>query len=608
MKNKYGISEAHPLYRHRKRIYKYCLFMLPLAGMLLVEGVARGSLNDALLWVFNRFPVSLYNYMLYLAMYGLMLCIINRLSIAGSLFTLLMIVYAFANYYKLQSLGFYISPLDLLNQSDAGEAASLLIKFVPVNDIISLVLLLFGIVAALLALRNKYRLDLGIRCIMPIMCVLMLLLGGNTFYLYYTPVNDILNMTEYAPYNPSMNFEQNGLLATFFSYAGYNYEEQIRPGNYGQQAIDELTDSISINADYQVSDEMPDKVIIILVESLMDPLEMDKVSISPDPIADIREDFVGVVISPSYGGSTGNAEFEVLTGYSLYPVPRSTVPFAQFNRRLPSLAWYFKDLGYSTMGIHTHQKDWYRRSEIYPLLGLDTFISSENMSDAEYRGLYISDQEMARQLIKHTDTQEKQFVFALTMENHGPYIFDKFENVQNPVQFEVSGDVTEEERQLVLNYVKGTCDANEMYRMIKDHFRESDQKVVIALVGDHPAHIGDSLTSKLGYFEDDNDVNRHHVQLALWSNYLDEPEKLQTPISFNYLGVTITRYSGLPQSKFQRMLYQLQQGVPVVTIWPPETLEYNDMQQYQQQVDQYSMLIYDALYGQQYADEIYFPQ
>lgn len=106
----------------------------------------------------------------------------------------------------------------------------------------------------------------------------------------------------------------------------------------------------------------------------------------------------GKVLTSVYGGGTANTEYEFLTGNSLYFLPPGSSPYVQYMGSVQqSLAWKLKELGYQTAAYHPYLPISYRRSSVYPLLGLDAFYSEEDsLPHEEYLRTYVSD----RQILK----------------------------------------------------------------------------------------------------------------------------------------------------------------------------------------------------------------
>ena len=58
---------------------------------------------------------------------------------------------------------------------------------------------------------------------------------------------------------------------------------------------------------------------------------------------------------------------------------------------------------------------------MFPELGFETFLDLKSFANAERQGPYVADGEVTRRILEILKQEKKVFVFAITMENHGPY-------------------------------------------------------------------------------------------------------------------------------------------------------------------------------------------
>jgi len=131
----------------------------------------------------------------------------------------------------------------------------------------------------------------------------------------------------------------------------------------------------------------------------------------------------GEVDVPAWGANTVRSEFAFLTG-----IAPSSLGVHGFNpyrliHKNPtmSLVAAYKALGYRTIAIHPYPASFYARDRVYPLLGFDEFYDITHFEQAERFGPYVSDEALV-EFISSLIGQSTQalFIFAVTMENHGP--------------------------------------------------------------------------------------------------------------------------------------------------------------------------------------------
>jgi len=126
-----------------------------------------------------------------------------------------------------------------------------------------------------------------------------------------------------------------------------------------------------------------------------------------------------------WGANTTRTEFSVLTGLGDGETGFDHFnPYHAFARRLlPSLAWTLKAQGYQTVCVHPFDLRFYGRARVMRCLGFDRLVGPEAFTEADRAGLYVSDAALARHCVRLLDEAAGPlFVFAITMENHGPWV------------------------------------------------------------------------------------------------------------------------------------------------------------------------------------------
>lgn len=127
---------------------------------------------------------------------------------------------------------------------------------------------------------------------------------------------------------------------------------------------------------------------------------------------------------PAWGANTVRTEFSFLSG--LGPQAQGVHRFQPYRtlarQPLPQLVSWLKQAGYRTVAVHPYAGSFYQREQVFAALGFDEFITETAFRDAPRAGPYVSDLAVAdkiRELLAGED-QRPLFVFAITMENHGP--------------------------------------------------------------------------------------------------------------------------------------------------------------------------------------------
>lgn len=138
---------------------------------------------------------------------------------------------------------------------------------------------------------------------------------------------------------------------------------------------------------------------------------------------------------PAEGAYTMRAEFGFLTGLA-----SDALGFDAFDPYLmaagyapASLARRLKGAGRRTIFLHPYDRRFFRRDELTPLLGFDRFVDGDAFARAERFGPYVSDAAVADAIVAEIEAAEAPtFLFAVTIENHGPWGPGRLAGVDDP--------------------------------------------------------------------------------------------------------------------------------------------------------------------------------
>ncbi len=251
---------------------------------------------------------------------------------------------------------------------------------------------------------------------------------------------------------------------------------------------------------------LPDaeNIIVILSESFFDPSLLN--GIEPEEF-DIRgytelknKSLAGQMTVPTYGGATLRTEFELLTGISLHLFPKHRYPFISLiTSPLNSLAWDFKDSGYSTVGIHANKASFWNRGMVYPLMGFDRLLDIKSFKGASRSGYYIQDDALTEKILSVLNDGEKQFIFSLSIENHGPWKksrpnidTEKVANIQVPNALSADNKIA------LQQYLYHQQAAEKAFMELIEHVDRQSSRSIVLFFGDHlPALYG--VYNELGF-------------------------------------------------------------------------------------------------------------
>ncbi|MDD0973984.1 LTA synthase family protein [Pseudomonas fontis] len=372
-------------------------------------------------------------------------------------------------------------------------------------------------------------------------------------------VQDVLKI-QAMPWVQVENYRQNGFILAF----AMNMESALieRPDLSVDTVLEQVAKLPAVPA--AASDEQRPDIIFVMSEAFWDPTRLPGVHLSPDPMPTIRALSSGDIFSPSQGGNTSNVEFELLTGFSNAFLPVGSVPYQQYvHRNLPSIIWTLKAQGYATMAMHPYYKHFWNRDNVYRYLGFDHFMALEDMPGIAARGPFAGDGALLDRLYETLEaTTQPTVLFAITMQNHGPYEKDRY--AQPMVSMQLDGQL--DEHDAVQIYSQGVHDADDALKLLIERLSKRSRPSLLVFFGDHTPYLGKNLSayrqsglvsnSASDELSQSDYVNLHQTPLVIWSSTPAQSgaqvEKLLSPsmlpsVIMNKLHIQHPFYSGVLQ-------------------------------------------------------------
>ena len=414
-----------------------------------------------------------------------------------------------------------------------------------------------------------------------------------------------------------------------------------KPDNYSEEAVDAILDNVDESQKFSTSslyptsyaattakDEQVKKPTIIYVmnESYWDVSELEQYGIKFD--TDVSANLhalqqtsaYGRAYSPSFGGGTCDVEFEALTGYSASFLPSGSKPYQQHvTKPMFALPSYLKTQGYQTAAVHCFWARYWSRDTAYPNLGLDDFISLEDMHGVtKVRKHYwtnglVTDDSMADQIIGQYEkmkasSDEPVFLHAVTMQNHTNYNKDNYPDDQRVKVLEHPAGMKASTVGALEDFATGIRDADAMLGKLTAYFSQVDEPVILVFWGDHynPIDSNYDVYTTTGYASDSSaDPRLHQTTLLMWSNYSDAQVDLGTIAAYDISPVMMNLYGLQQPLYFQFLNRQLRvasractRGV-TMNLDGTTTLEPTEFQQ--RWTQEHWMLQYDLMFGKGYA-------
>lgn len=189
---------------------------------------------------------------------------------------------------------------------------------------------------------------------------------------------------------------------------------------------------------------------------------------------------------PAWGANTIRTEFCFLTGIAAQPLGVHRFnPYRAIARgwSVDALPLFLKKMGYRTVCVHPYWGNFYGRKYVLPRLGFDTFLDISAFQGAQRAGAYISDIEVAKKILALLEgATDPLFIFAITMENHGPLHLDHIPAIEIEKFYSIPPANTYTNLDKYLYHLKNT---DSMLSILHTAFQTSPLPVSFCFYGDH---------------------------------------------------------------------------------------------------------------------------
>ena len=542
-------------------------------------------------------------------------CISGRLGIAifiPSVFFLLLSYVSSIKYAALNEL-FRLSDLQLTEA--AGIATRYInLKFTPIQLMVIIVLLLLcigGFVSDRFCrkypLFTKHSDKVGkkiyiLRFFLGFVCLTAMFCYGERFIKSAYSMESVDNATISGAGNDR--------------YILYNF---LKNDNLGNIDITHVENSYSffldnLDSTYEEAGERQfPNVIVIMNESWWntDNIPEGVAAFSSDPMESFHRlagnCSAGELSANIHGGGTIGSETEFLTGLNIkYFTSFTGIATEMREHKIPTIVDYFNALDYDTVAIHPYDGNFYGRNALYTTMGFNKMIFEEDMSYKDLYSCYISDESLAKQIIKEYEENEDmhKFIFAVSIGNHIRGLDSKHNFIEDypyPISVTLSEDLDKEAYTDLVNYINGIYLANEAFAQLASYFEQKNEPTVLVMYGDHMP--GFSKEAKALFNLDGDDLEsvrrQYAVPVLMWSNF-ETKQIVFEGENISYLPQMILEYANLPESDMSRILKQqrnmFRTNTRIVLDCFGQPIEsYNEKQI--ETIRHFKVLDYDILYG-----------
>ena len=340
-------------------------------------------------------------------------------------------------------------------------------------------------------------------------------------------------------------------------------------------------------------DEVKPTIIVVMNETFSDLSEFDGMHAGykgPQYFKSIDDALLsGELYMSVQGGGTCNTEFEFLTGISLAYVGAGKYPYSIYQLDgVQSIATQLEVLGYTTTAIHPNYASNWNRNRVYPQLGFGSFQSIDDfggMPDFTGEGQIIeatstgipwfhsgvSDQGTYDRILEILANDDRpQFIFDVTMQNHGSY--NQYNIPDDKLTHYHVEDYEGEETDDRLNeFISCIEESDRALEYFMGKLRELDRPVVLVFFGDHQPSMSPSYNDYWYTDEKDPDhVQRvYHTNYIVWANY-DVAGNTQTSendtASVDALAALTFDAIGVPLTSYQRAQLASRTEVPALNL------------------------------------------
>ena len=575
------------------------------------------------------------NLLFFYLLYGFAAFLSGSVRRGFQIATLVPMLFGLTNYFVVSFRGSPIVPWDLLSLGTAVSVAdnyTFTLSWKAAASVLMFIWMILIVSKSSVTFRNwKIR--------FAVAAVWLIGLGGYVSGIQKSSVQSFFGM-DTTLFTLNVLYRNNGIAAAFLGNLRFlNIEE---PSGYSVKKVAEIasdlqTDAESINSEHSASVSTSDSdtqkntgtgtaatvtnpnIIVIMDEAFSDLSVWGDFETSEEVMPffkQLQQEAVGGEVYVSVkGGNTANTEFEFLTGNSMAFLPTGSVPYQQYIKsETPSLASYLKSLGYTTTAIHPYNRSGWDRDTVYGYFGFDQFLDKDSFTDPYRLRGYISDKSAFDKIIEQYEigkNQGSQFIFEVTMQNHGGYSketpdFNIYLTLPE-VESKTTSVVATEKYLTLINQT------DRALQELVEYFEQQSEPTIIVMFGDHQPsdYITNTIQRICGVTGDDtldSLEQGYRVPFLIWSNYGLE-HQYYDGISVNYLSSILMQNANIAKTGYQEFLSNLMQSFPIINanVYQDADGVFHSWDENQEeQLKNYQILQYNQLVDKKHRDWSFF--
>jgi len=518
-------SPAHPVRRESTAALACVLLLAVLVGWL-DPGIAPAQTGMP-----AALRVLALNLLPALAAFALLLALTRRLMLSAWLLALALAGLYGANTAKLGVLQMPLLPADLHLLAEPLPALHLFAQYLHVDPARVLGLLLGVLLTALLCRERRLATLTGPRAIalagFALLGALSLVGGAAPWRRLYAAGGAGLE-----PWALAESTARSGLLGSLLLY-----HWELPSGEVPAADRDAATALLAAHAPELraglaagSATERPD-IVVLQSESLFDPARLQGVASGrwlPEYHRLAQFGTSGDLEVPTFAGGTIRTEFEVLTGAPLASLGGVQYPWLELDREAyPGLARVLDAHGYRSTAVHPNAAAFWNRARAYPALGFERFVDGESFAKDRIVGLFTADAALTERVLDELpDDGPPRFVFAISMENHGPFDWRPGLDPARLAALPMPERLDAGARLWMGNYLYLLDDADHELGRLAAALARRPRRTLLLFYGDHLPGLG-PVYAQLG-FDDGRDAREQPVPWLLLDSADVRPRRLDT--------------------------------------------------------------------------------
>jgi phosphoglycerol transferase MdoB-like AlkP superfamily enzyme len=458
--------------------------------------------------VFGYFFHFLINWAIYFSFSYLVSQLLRRRAWHAPLLTGVAFLWAVVDRAKVDELGTHLSMMDLVLVKEA----PLFFSYITLERVLHIATFLLLASVAFVWLQRK-RLLHGkvLRWHLPSFAVNLLGLGLGSVFLVNGMIEVPGLIMRFRPHAMIDTYQRNGYVVAAIQHL-YNHRYfldlyELKPAWREKEKGDaERASSFNQSPRACKLKQDPD-IVAVMVESMFDPTLIPGIHFSEDPLAALRDLEYPTsrtsLLVPVYGNGTANTEFEFLTGATHRFFPPGSVQYqSHIHSQGESLARLLAYRGYGSHAVHNYRRSFWRRNEVYPYLGFDSFAGLEDLGSGfeSYPNGFPKDDVLADyvpRLMREDARQDASFYFIVTVGMHGAY-GSSFWKGNDEISIRTDAMEAATKRQMRI-YTSLLRDSSLALKKLVDRVMHRGRPTVVVLFGDHLPGIQKMAYQQSGY-------------------------------------------------------------------------------------------------------------